>query len=127
MGLSYIVDPKMPMADSGINLWSSSGSYLNVPQSLKGASENGIFGGNVGMDSELNVPPLENINTEENLQYDANNAVYSNNSDDNSKIETMGGAGNYWEEDELRVGEWNFDELMRDVSFLPALDFHVID
>ncbi|KAK1390812.1 Transcription factor like [Heracleum sosnowskyi] len=132
VGLSYnVVDPKMPMTDNGGNLWgSSTRSFLNVPQSLQGISGNGIFGGNIGMDGELHVPPLESINKVENLGYDYsnyNNAIYSNNLNNNSKVETMGGAGNYWEGDDLRVGEWDFEELMRDVSFLPALDFHLID
>ncbi|KAL8122159.1 transcription factor MYB83-like [Apium graveolens] len=130
MGLSNIVDPKMPVTDNGINQWgSSTKSFLNVPQSLQGISRNGIFGGNVGMEGELHFPPLEIKNIVENLDYDDNNnnAVHSNNLNNNSKIETIGGGGNYWEGDELRVGEWDFEELMRDVSFLPALDFHLID
>lgn len=131
MGLSYVVDPKMPVTDNGRNLWgSSTKSFLNVPQSLQGISGNGIFGGNIGMEGELHVPPLESINVVENLGYDYNNnnAICSNNLNNSSKVETtMGGAGNYWEGDELRVGEWDFEELMRDASFLPALDFHLID
>ncbi|WOH08743.1 hypothetical protein DCAR_0728190 [Daucus carota subsp. sativus] len=131
MGLSYIVDPKMPMsAGNGINLWGTTRSYLNVPQSLQGISGNGNFGGNIGMDCELHVPPLENINIAENLGCDEvnkSNAIYSNSLNNSSKVETIGGNGNYWEGDELRVGEWDFEELMRDVSFLPALDFHLID
>lgn len=117
-------------AGNGINLWGTTRSYLNVPQSLQGISGNGNFGGNIGMDCELHVPPLENINIAENLGCDEvnkSNAIYSNSLNNSSKVETIGGNGNYWEGDELRVGEWDFEELMRDVSFLPALDFHLID
>lgn len=52
-----------------------------------------------------------------------NNVIINNNS--SNKVENMVGVGNFWEGEDLRIGEWNLEDLMRDVSSFPFLDFHV--
>lgn len=103
-----------------------------------------IFGGgnNIGVDGELFVPPLETIKLEEsvrneNYTFDRNtNTInpYSNmsnlmnNCNNNNKVDNKAEVGNCWvegEEDLIRVGEWDLEELMRDVSSFPLLDFQV--
>ncbi|KAI3461098.1 hypothetical protein Pfo_017761 [Paulownia fortunei] len=99
----------------------------------------------VGMEGHLfNIPPLESTNiTEEsskienlveirsdsnnNIVHSMSNIVNQCGSNINSiKVENEEGFGGYWEgEEELRVGEWDLEELMKDVPSFPLLDFQV--
>lgn len=87
----------------------------------------GVF----GVEEEIFVPPLESVSTtdqDQNLKtetifYDHNN-YYSNSN--NIKGENMMGVGNYFEDDqdqELTMGEWDLEDLMKDVSSFPFLDY----
>lgn len=79
---------------------------------------NGIF----GFDGDLFVPPLENVGIEEKPKstHDHENGSYKN-----YRTENLARIGNYWEVEEFRMGEWDFEELMKDVPTFPLLDFQV--
>ncbi|KAJ4844005.1 hypothetical protein Tsubulata_010779 [Turnera subulata] len=94
--------------------------------------------------ADIYVPPLESISVEENaktthhentnyingatkLASSIVNSISGCNSN-NIKAENVddeGGVGNFWQGEELKVGEWDLEELMKDVSSFPFLDFRV--
>lgn len=99
-----------------------------------------ILGGDIGVEGELFIPPLENISIEDNAKAENmfnrninNNPINNMNctinpctNNSNIKVGDMNGVGHYWEGEELRIGEWDLEELMRDVSTFPnILDFQV--
>ena len=148
-----MMDPLLPMLDHdhGLNMYigGASGYEFNgappcmthqvgVNSSDHGLyGPEGIFGGvNVG------IPPLESVSCmEENAKsqtiQDHNSTdkhPYSSyvsslnkncNSTDHNKTDNNAAAemGNFWHGEELKVGEWDLEELMRDVSACPSLDF----
>ncbi|XP_071712021.1 transcription factor MYB83-like [Rutidosis leptorrhynchoides] len=99
-----------------------------------------IFGGNIGLEDEIfNIPQLDNIaNNNQDMQSEniddrdtlvmtnnMNNIImnqcYSNNKHKVHAIAT--GFDNCWDGgDELKVEEWDFEELMREASTFPSLD-----
>ncbi|GMI84140.1 myb domain protein 83 [Hibiscus trionum] len=101
--------------------------------------ENEIFG-SIDNREELYIPPLETIgetlkseNTfDSNVMAEAAAAATNNNINNNpfsiinnnikSENVTSGG-GNFWLGEELKVGEWDLEDLMKDVSSFPFLDF----
>ncbi|XP_042514066.1 transcription factor MYB46-like [Macadamia integrifolia] len=132
------------------NCYSLSGApgYFNVSTGLSQAvgtgdgycGGHGFLGGdNIGVQGELFVPPLESISIEQkntatdnpiskinnNINNshinDINNIINSN----NNKVETLVESVNYWEGENLRMGEWNLEDLMEDVFSFPYLDFQV--
>ncbi|XP_040992518.1 transcription factor MYB46-like [Juglans microcarpa x Juglans regia] len=149
-GLNHMVDP-LHMLQHGLNMSSACTGYLNTPQYMTqigvgtGDSfdgENGAFGGlDIGL-GELFVPPLESVNVEdqkakaENTNkwsmnnntglYNTNNiSNYNNNI--NARAENLARVnGNCWEVDqELRMGEWDLEELMKDVPSFSLVDFQI--
>ncbi|KAK8545071.1 hypothetical protein V6N13_066383 [Hibiscus sabdariffa] len=100
--------------------------------------ENEIFGiGSIDNGEELYIPPLETIG--ENLKpentFDSNamtaaaaTTTTNNNNNNNpfsiinNNIKSENG-GSFWLGEELKVGEWDLEELMKDVSSFPFLDF----
>ncbi|KAF3452538.1 hypothetical protein FNV43_RR02971 [Rhamnella rubrinervis] len=105
-----------------------------------GDSNGGLSGAaNLGAESELFVPPLESISSEESFKseriYTNNNYFnttnptiigYSNNNSNNNNIkaENLGGVENrFQDQEELIMGEWDLEDLMKDVSSFPFLDF----
>lgn len=105
---------------------------------------NGVLGANIGIEGELFVPPLESVSTEESyktergLHHDrinmSNNSCLMSNNLNNSNINNSikaetgdhdHGVGNYFQA-ELTVGEWDLEDLMKDVSnSFPFLDFQL--
>lgn len=97
---------------------------------------------NIGAEGELFVPPLE---TEEsfksersihgrncnngnyfNTSTNTNNVVAKINNSDNVKSENLaGGVESCFQDDQdqLIIGDWDFEDLMKDVSSFPFLDF----
>ncbi|CAI0412356.1 unnamed protein product [Linum tenue] len=76
------------------------------------------------------VPPLESISMEENNGPNNNIVISSNLTNKypfvNRGVNNTNNLGNFWQgEDQLKVGEWDFEELMKDVSSFPFLDFQV--
>ena len=132
----------LPMLDQGLNVFGATG-YLNPASCVTQVGVNGdsfygeneIFGSvdNV-VERELYVPPLESIGEKLKAEntFDRNvnnpfniiNASISNNNN-NNKSENIAGAavGNFWLGEELKVGEWDLEDLMKDASSFPFLDF----
>ncbi|KAM0013838.1 putative transcription factor MYB-HB-like family [Helianthus debilis subsp. tardiflorus] len=129
--------PNMPI------LHASSYGTTQVGMDGNGINYNGcyeIFGGNLGLEDEMfNIPPLDNMtdnNQEikcENLD-DSNSIIMTNNmnniilsqcyNNNKHKVQAITeGFENCWEGgDELKVEEWDLEELMRESSMFPSLD-----
>ncbi|CAA2962246.1 transcription factor MYB46-like [Olea europaea subsp. europaea] len=136
------LDPILPIIDqqpTGI-----AGSYFDVqPCNAQG----GMFGGNIDFEGQFMVPPFGSVNIEQsgkmgnsveksnaNVMNNMNslinyNQFNNNNNNINNKVEenNVRIEGLCWEGDELRMamGEWDLEELMKDVSSFPFLDFQV--
>ncbi|KAF7121077.1 hypothetical protein RHSIM_Rhsim13G0221600 [Rhododendron simsii] len=104
--------------------------YFNVPTFMPqvGMDGDGCFGSNgmFGQNGEMFFPPLESIAIEANGE-NKNNIIDRNNYNYNplnniSKVETMEGFGTCFQGEDLKVGEWDLEELMKDVSSFPFLD-----
>lgn len=104
--------------------------YFNVPTFMPqvGMDGDGCFGSNGGMfgqNGEMFFPPLDSMAIEANGEnkniIDRNNYNY-NPLNNISKVETMEGFGTCFQGEDLKVGEWDLEELMRDVSSFPFLD-----
>ncbi|XP_044492620.1 transcription factor MYB83 [Mangifera indica] len=100
----------------------------------------------MGLEGDLSLPPLEsrssgeenNINAAKNninidMKSHNNNFYYNNNSCFNDTTSAQQGfkggdicgLENNWQGENLRVGEWDFEGLMDNLSSLPYLDFQV--
>lgn len=132
----------MPMLDHALNMHGASVYFNNaagpcMPQIGVSGGDDGLYGGqgmiggvNVGIEGELHVPPLESISIEETAKteytYDNNTGKYPcNNKNIKAENNIVAGVGNVWQGEELNVGEWDLEELMKDVSSFPSLDFRV--
>ncbi|BAT91826.1 Transcription factor [Vigna angularis] len=89
--------------------------------------ENGVFGSvNIGIEGDMFVPPLENLNTSNNHNlsstcksyFDDINSIL-NNCNIGISSENKEGVENLFQQD----AEWDFEELMKDVSSFPFVDF----
>ncbi|KAI5334418.1 hypothetical protein L3X38_024551 [Prunus dulcis] len=152
--LNHMFDP-LPMLDhAGLTLPGGAGGYYNATPcttQINGVGgdccfgDNGVFevggGVDIGVEGEIFVPALECVSTEDqNLKtepiYDhrntTNNNYYNNinsnpstNYNNNIKVENIG-VGNYYDDqEELTMGEWDLEDLMKDVSSasFPFLDY----
>ncbi|XP_010909169.1 transcription factor MYB83 [Elaeis guineensis] len=91
--------------------------------------EGGLMGGG---GCEIFIPPLESTSIEENGTSN-NNArnisdpyhVHSSNNDVN-KINSDNAVGSaiYWQGGNMKMEEWDFEDLMKDATSFPFLDFH---
>lgn len=140
-------------AQAGLNMFGASGCLNNTISTqstdLIGMDGDSFFGENevlgsaninmVGAEGELFVPCLESISTTEesyrtdqsiydkdtnnNYPSNINSNISSFNSNNNNKAEDQVGVENYFQEDQLTMGDWNLEDLMKDVSSFPFLDF----
>ncbi|KAG6761090.1 hypothetical protein POTOM_034284 [Populus tomentosa] len=95
-----------------------------------------------GLESDLSLPPLESRSFEENntvsdnrigIKSNSNNCFDNtcfdntcfNNTDQRFKVEDMLGLENHWQGENLRMGEWDFEGLMENITSFPLHDFHV--
>ncbi|KAJ0021119.1 hypothetical protein Pint_31081 [Pistacia integerrima] len=88
---------------------------------------------------EMYVPPLmesigsmeENVNVKiennhnNSYEHENNNGLINNmnyNNNNNNKGENLGGVGSFWQgsSEEIKFGEWDLEELMKDVSSFPS-------
>ncbi|KAA8549745.1 hypothetical protein F0562_001237 [Nyssa sinensis] len=142
----YMIDP-LPMLEHDLVMsGSTANGYFNVAPpcttQLGSSTDNGFYGyqgnfgvGNIGVEEELFVPPLESISIGEsvetkncanrNTNYNPNNNIHGiiNHCNNNNQVENMAEYGNHWEGIDLRVGEWDLEELMKDVSSFPFPDY----
>lgn len=146
--LNHMMEP-MPMLESSVDMkGANSGCFNALPcmaqvGTLGGGGfygdDAGLIGGGGGgggcVVGDQFFPPLESISMGENssktlentFDRNPNNIPYNSIaiSNNGNKVENKVGVGNYWEGEDFRIGEWNLEELMRDVSSFPFLDFHV--
>ncbi|KAJ8638024.1 hypothetical protein MRB53_012291 [Persea americana] len=102
-------------------------------------------GGHMSIEGKLYVPPLQSASLEENALNNithidssdnhANNINHSDNNinfntlptnstnNNNVQRENIGEQGNHWEGENLKIREWDLDDLMQDISSYPLLDF----
>ncbi|XP_030521135.1 transcription factor MYB46-like [Rhodamnia argentea] len=150
LALHQIIDP----LNQGLDLPGLSGycdanpNYCTLQGGVSG--DFGRFGGIVGCGingDQFYAPPLDSTSIEENVKtentYDSehnssknlNNFNYTNddvvdnvgNLNNYGRIESMAGLGNLWNGgEEMKVGEWDLEELMKDVSSFASADFQVI-
>ncbi|XVF19273.1 hypothetical protein REPUB_Repub11eG0095800 [Reevesia pubescens] len=132
-------DNSLPMLEHGLNAFGVTG-YFNPASCLTEVGVNGdgnfygeneIFGSvDNGVERELYVPPLEsigeNLKTENTFDRNINNPYNiinrnSSSNHNNKKAENIAGAavGNFWIGEELKVAEWDLEDLMKDVSSFP--------
>ncbi|GFP98783.1 transcription factor myb46 [Phtheirospermum japonicum] len=149
--MAPMCNPYPTLGHNTLNHAPNQGLYFNIQPSNAQAKiisdhaynpGNGMFGGGddtISMDGYLfNVPPLDHSSTKEtskienlgeiiNRSDSNNNIVHDMSNINNIKVENeeLVNFGGYWEEEELRVGEWDLEELMKDVSSFPLLDFQV--
>ncbi|XWS28300.1 hypothetical protein CRYUN_Cryun25bG0056000 [Craigia yunnanensis] len=130
----------LPMLDHGLNVFGATG-YFNPASCVTQVGVNGdsfygeneVFGSvDNGVERKLYVPPLEsigeNLKTENTFDRNINNPfniINSSSNNNNNKAESIARAsvGNFWLEAELKVGEWDWEDLMKDVSSFTFLDF----
>lgn len=129
------------MLDNCYDMTGAAGLF-NVPTSLtpqvgKGDEFYGDFGilgpNNMGLERDLSLPPLESRSIEENnamVDMKSNNNHFNNNgcfnnTSESFKVENMFGFGNHGQGENLKMGEWDFEGLMQDLSSFPYLDFPV--
>nr|URY18928.1 MYB protein [Zanthoxylum bungeanum] len=109
MVLNHMIIDSMPILDHGMNMMMGpNDQYMNTTTTTTSCMSQvgyGNFGG------EFYVPPLENMN---------NNSTNTNN---NKSDQNISGVGILLQE-EIKLGEWDFEELMKDVSSFPYLDFY---
>ena len=90
----------------------------------------------MGIESDLSLPPLESRSNEDNsasIDVKSHNNHFNNNSCFNntdhqiqgSNVEDLFGFGNHGQGENLRMGEWDLEGLMQDISYFPSLDFQV--
>lgn len=137
-----------------VNGTSFASGYYHMPPCLTQVGfEGGFYGehgiyqsGLIGGEGELLVPPLVSISSEDNTitnnksgnytndNHNNRNSNYTNTTtttptpttnNNNNKGDDMVGNGNYWGGENIRMGEWDLDDLMGNISSFPFLDFQV--
>lgn len=140
MALNQMVDP-LHMLQHDLNMSNNIASgYFNAPQYMAQIDLGGddLPGGNgaqlgdvdIGFDGEMFVPPLESVGIEEQVEtgntYNRamnNNTFHNTNNNNINRAENLARVGNCWEVEELRMGEWDLEEFMKDVPSFPLVDF----
>lgn len=129
-------------------------SFLDMPSCLTQVGNNmiddGVIGiqnsdygvlenNKVGLENDFSLQPLESRSSiEENgaitIDHDLkshnnnhfNNSCFNNtNQIPNSNLEDMFGFENHGHGENLRLGEWDLEGFMQDISYFPSLDFQV--
>lgn len=138
---NVMIDALPPMLEHGMNMMmggtSNGHAYMNTTPCMSQAGVDSIeFNGNFG--GEFYVPPLESISIEEkvksaenysndqNRNLSCSNPNFINNTDKADDENIGSGVGNLWQGtgEEIKLGEWNLEDLMKDVPAFPFLDFY---
>lgn len=140
MTLNHMIMDPLLMLDHGVNMMGTS-AMPNVSKHPSPSMGDGFFGGElgnfyyggVGIEGEIYVPPLESITVEDNNKGEnssdhtinsfnnMNNINTNDYTNDNKDQDNMFQVKNLWEGDdddhqELKFGEYDLEELMRDIS-----------
>lgn len=137
-----MLDSRYDMSGAAAAAATAAAGLFNM-QAQVGTGEIGFYGqygiledNNMGLERDLSLPPLEsrshieeNINArpvdlKSNINNHFNNGCF-NNTDQSFKVENMFGFGNHAQGESLKMGEWDFEGLMQDLSSFPFLDFQV--
>ncbi|KAE8674959.1 Dicarboxylate transporter 1 isoform 1 [Hibiscus syriacus] len=116
----------LPMLEHGQNAVGAAAGYFDLTGSGF-AGDNEIFASvDNGRKRELHVPPLESFgedlkSTENTIHRNIN--IRNNNSTNMSENINSADVGNFWIGEELNVGEWDLETLMKDVPPFPFPDF----
>lgn len=150
---SQLIDP-FSMLDTRYDMTSASCLFNNMPTCIAQVDHTGdglfyedygiLEPSKMGLEGDLSLPPLESRSIEENNSNAAknnhnynvdlkgnNNNHYTNNScfnntiDQGIKVGDMLGLENNWQGENLRVGEWDLEGFMDNISSFPFLDFQV--
>ncbi|XP_020234413.1 transcription factor MYB83 [Cajanus cajan] len=92
-----------------------------------------------GLENDFSLPPLESTSIEDNSNSTPidvkshNNHQFKNiscfnntiQSPNNVVVEDLFGFANHGQGENFRMGEWDFEGLMQDISYFPSLDFQV--
>ncbi|KAK8683191.1 hypothetical protein V6N13_039257 [Hibiscus sabdariffa] len=137
-------ESSLPMLEHGRNPVGTAAGYFDPAGSCVtqvGANGDGFFGDNeiYGIKRELYVPPLESFgenleSTENTVDGNINNCYNiinssnvrnNSNNNNNNMSENIDSADvwSFWIGEELKVGEWDMENLIKDVSPFPFLDF----
>ncbi|KAB1227655.1 Transcription factor MYB46 [Morella rubra] len=120
MTLNHMVD-QSHLLEHDLSTYAS--GYFNAPEYIAQMGPDG--------DHDLFVPPLESVYMEEKVKTAGNISMrtMNNNTLHNNinRKENLARAGNCGEveDHQLRIGEWDLEELMKDVPSFPLLDFQV--
>jgi len=132
---------RLPMLDQGLDMphvggyFEGTGPCYSQSEVEKGSYlENGVFGSVNIVEGDMFVPPLENLNTSinQNLSGTCKRETSSSYFDDLNSILNNCNIGITSENEkvvenlfqqELPSAEWDFEELMKDVSSFPFVDF----
>ncbi|TXG73307.1 hypothetical protein EZV62_001886 [Acer yangbiense] len=135
-----MMDVQLPVLEHGMNMFHENHHHGYDPSPCMAqvgmSGGGGCFYGEQGYFGEIYVPPLESVSKEENVKTENNHRNTNNNNqlvnntnivNDNDKAENVtDGVGNFsWqEEEEIKLGEWDLEELMKDVSSTPFFDMY---
>lgn len=80
----------------------------------------------ISMEDKSMIPLINhNVMKSYNINHFNNSCFNNTNQIQNSKVEDFFGFGNHGQGENLRMGEWDFEGLMQDMSYFPTLDFQV--
>ncbi|KAK3205287.1 hypothetical protein Dsin_019333 [Dipteronia sinensis] len=125
-----MMDVQLPVLEHGMNMFHENHHHGYDPSpcmaqvGMSGGAGGDCFYGEQRYFGEIYVPPLESVSKEENMIVDSND---NDNDNNNNKAETeTDGVGNFsWQgEEEIKLGEWDLEELMKDVSSTPFFDMY---
>ncbi|KAI4334579.1 hypothetical protein L6164_019252 [Bauhinia variegata] len=130
--LTNIID-RLPLLEHGLNM-PAAGGFFNVTGPCFTESgvdnngfylENGVLGSvNIGPEGDLLVPSAtDNPKVEIASNRDTNNSYFDIINKNHRAENNRGGVENLFQDQELTVGEWDLEDLMKDVSSFPFLDF----
>ncbi|KAA8515685.1 hypothetical protein F0562_018704 [Nyssa sinensis] len=129
-------DHPFPLLDNGYDIAGDAAGFFNVSTCM-GDGFCGDYGivedGMMRLESDISIPSLERKGiVENNVGATAADYTFDKRSDNNHfnnyesiKVEDMSGFGNHWQGENLRMGEWDWDALLENVTSFPYLDFQV--
>ncbi|KAI5410412.1 hypothetical protein KIW84_055789 [Lathyrus oleraceus] len=74
---------------------------------------------------DKSVPIDDDLSMKSHINHFNNSCFNNTNHIQNSNVEDLFGFGNHGQGENLRMGEWDMEGLMQDISYFPPLDFQV--
>ncbi|CAJ1947256.1 unnamed protein product [Sphenostylis stenocarpa] len=150
MALTDQFDP-FPLLSNRYDMTGAAGFLDNNMAACLNHNDDGVVHGGygaldpnkMGLESDFSLPPLESRSIEDNsstpidVKTHNNNNHFKNSSFNNTDhhhhiqtsnnvvVEDLFGFGNHGQGENFRMGEWDFEGLMQDMSYFPSLDFQV--